>query len=101
MSEVRHISSLNELSELMTDGNVVVDFSKSEGCVYCKRLAPHFAKAAEKSDLVFAEVDVLELPEAIEAFGIQSVPTVLYFKHGEPTVTLSGRTSVKLLSELA
>lgn len=102
MGDVRHISSLNELAELMThNDNVVVDFSKSEGCVYCTRLAPHFKKAAEKSDFVFVEVDVLELPEAIAAFGIQSVPTVLHFKTGEPTATLTGRTSVKLLSELA
>lgn len=102
MGDVRHISSLNELSDLMTyNDDVVVDFSKSEGCVYCTRLAPHFKKAAEKSDLVFVEVDVLELPEAITAFGIQSVPTVLHFKKGEPTATLTGRTSVKLLSELS
>ena len=102
MGDVRHISSLNELADLMTyNDDVVVDFSKSEGCVYCTRLTPHFKKAAEKSDLVFVEVDVLELPEAIAAFGIQSVPTVLHFKKGEPTATLTGRTSVKLLSELA
>lgn len=101
MSEVRHVSSLNELAELMTyNDDVVVDFSKSEGCIYCTRLAPHFRKAAEKSEAVFVEVDVLELPDAINAYGIQSVPTVLHFKKGEPTATLTGRTSVTLLRDI-
>jgi thioredoxin reductase (NADPH) len=102
LGEVRKVQSLAELTELINNNEqLVVDFSKSVGCVYCTRLAPHFKKAAEKSDVAFAEVDVLSAPEVIEAFGIQSVPTVLYFRTGHETQTLTGRTSVKLLSELA
>ena len=101
MGEVRKVQSLAELTEVINDNDqVVVDFSKSVGCVYCTRLAPHFKKAAEKSEVTFVEVDVLSAPDVIDAFGIQSVPTVLHFKKGESTTTLTGRTSVKLLSEL-
>ncbi|QOI67560.1 thioredoxin [Streptomyces phage Beuffert] len=101
MSEVRKAQSLAELTEIINDNDsVVVDFSKSEGCVYCKRLTPHFEKAAAKSDVQFVEVDVLNVTEAIDAFGIQSVPTVLHFRKGEATATLLGRTSVKLLQEI-
>lgn len=102
MGDVRKVQSLAELTEVINSNDqVVVDFSKSVGCVYCTRLAPHFKKAAEKSEIAFVEIDVLSTPEVIDAFGIQSVPTVLHFKTGEPTATLTGRTSVKLLSELA
>lgn len=101
MGDVRHVQSLAELTELINDNDsLVVDFSKSVGCVYCTRLAPHFSKAAEKSELTFAEVDVLSVPEVIDAFGIQGVPTVLHFKKGEPTATITARTSMKLLEEI-
>lgn len=103
MGDVRKAQSLAELTEILNDnGNVVVDFSKSIGCVYCTRLTPHFKKTAEKSNesVTFVEVDVLSAPDVIDAFGIQSVPTVLHFKHGEQTNTLTGRTSVKLLQEI-
>lgn len=102
MGDVRHVQSLAELTELINNNEeVVIDFSKSVGCVYCSRLAPHFSKAAEKTDVTFAEVDVLSVPEVIQAFDIQSVPTVLHFKQGEPTATLTGRTSMKLLQEIS
>jgi thioredoxin 1 len=102
LGEVHKPQSIAQLTELMNNNDeLVVNFSKSVGCVYCTRLKPHFVKAAEKSEKTFVEIDVLEVPDAINAYGIQSVPTVLHFKKGEPTATLTGRTSVKLLSELA
>ena len=101
MSDILKPQSLAELTEILNNnGQVVVDFSKSEGCVYCTRLAPHFKKVAEKSDKTFVEIDVLHVQEVIETYGLQSVPTVLYFQKGEETVTLTGRTSLKLLREL-
>ena len=101
MGDVRKAQSLAELTEILNaNDSVVVDFSKSEGCVYCKRLTPHFTKAAEKSDILFVEVDVLNATDVIDAFGLQSVPTVLHFKKDEPTTPILGRTSLKILQEL-
>lgn len=102
MSDVVKVQSMAELTEVLNNNdNVVVDFSKSVGCVYCTRLSPHFKKVAEKSDQTFVEVDVLNVPEAIDAYGLMAVPTVLYFRKGLETKTLTGRTSVKLLKELS
>lgn len=101
MSQVHNARSIAELTELMNNNDeLVVDFSKSVGCVYCTRLKPHFEKAAAKSDKTFVVVDLLEVPDAINAYGIQSVPTVLHFKVGEQTAVITGRTSVTILREL-
>jgi thioredoxin 1 len=101
LAEVVRANTVTEFTELMdSHDELIVDFSKSVGCVFCTRLAPHFKKAAEKSDKVFVEVDVLTDPDFISAYALQSVPTVLHFRKGQPTVTLSGRTSVKLLQEI-
>lgn len=102
MTEVRKISTLAELTEIMTyNDRVVVDLSAPSWCVPCQRLAPHFSKAAEKSTAVFVEIDVEKADKAIlDTYPTQSVPTVLYFQKGYETVTLTGRTSLKLLKEI-
>lgn len=101
MSEVVKAQSLAELTEILNENDsVVVNFSMSQGCNACMRLLPQFEKVAAQIDSVFVYVDVMSVHEVVDAYGIQSVPTVLHFRKGEPTVTLTGRTSAKLLREL-
>ncbi|QQV92538.1 thioredoxin [Streptomyces phage MeganTheeKilla] len=103
MGEVRKVRTLTELHEIMNDNDkVVLDLAAPSWCVPCQRLAPHFAKAAEKSDAAFVEVDIEDAEQAIlDTYPTQSVPTVLLLQSGEPTVTLKGRTSVALLKEIS
>jgi thioredoxin 1 len=103
LGEVRKVRTLTELHEIMNDNDkVVLDLAAPSWCVPCQRLAPHFAKAAEKSDAAFVEVDIEDAEQAIlDTYPTQSVPTVLLLQNGEPTVTLKGRTSVALLKEIA
>lgn len=102
MGEVRKVRTLAELHEIVNSNDkVVLDLAAPSWCVPCQRLAPHFAKAAEKSDAAFVEVDIEDADEAIlNTYPTQSVPTVLLLQNGEPTVTLKGRTSVALLREI-
>ncbi|XAO35363.1 thioredoxin [Streptomyces phage Francob] len=102
MGEVRKVRTLTELHEIVNSNDkVVLDLAAPSWCVPCQRLAPHFAKAAEKSDAAFVEVDIEDADEAIlNTYPTQSVPTVLLLQTGEPTVTLKGRTSVALLKEI-
>ncbi|QNN99265.1 thioredoxin [Streptomyces phage Faust] len=102
MSQVRKVSTLTELTEIMNDNDrVVVDLAAPSWCVPCQRLAPHFAKASEKSDAVFVEIDIENADKQIlDTYPTQSVPTVLYFQKGAETATLKARTSVALLKEI-
>lgn len=101
MSEVTQVHSAEELQSILDGhGDVVVDFSAPEWCVPCQRLQPHFDAAAAKAEHVqFVMIDVDELPEVSNAYGIMSVPTVLRFRGGEQTV-VKGRTAVQLVNEL-
>ncbi|AXH68877.1 thioredoxin [Streptomyces phage SparkleGoddess] len=103
MGDVRKVRTLTELHEIMNNHDkVVLDLAAPSWCVPCQRLAPHFKKAAEKSDAAFVEVDIEDAEEDIlNTYPTQSVPTVLLLQKGEPTVTLKGRTSVALLKEIA
>ncbi|MER5860915.1 thioredoxin [Streptomyces sp. NPDC059688] len=56
---------------------VLIDFWAS-WCGPCRQFAPVYDKAAEEnSDLVFGKVDTEAQPELAQAFGIQSIPTLM------------------------
>jgi len=102
INDVLRVSTLADLHEIMNNNDsVVVDFSAPAWCQPCKRLAPHFAKAAEKSDAVFVEIDIDKADDAIRnTYPIQSVPVVLFFQKGHPTKTVSGRTAPTILRDI-
>ncbi|MFF1695611.1 thioredoxin [Streptomyces sp. NPDC055239] len=64
--------------QTVTDNEfVLIDFW-AEWCGPCKSFAPVYEKAAEGNpDMVFGKVDTEAQPELAQAFGIQSIPTLM------------------------
>ncbi|MGW7266053.1 thioredoxin [Streptomyces sp. NPDC054842] len=64
--------------QTVTDNEfVLIDFWAA-WCGPCRQFAPVYEKAAEANpDLVFAKVDTEAQPELAQAFGIQSIPTLM------------------------
>jgi len=63
---------------------VVVDFW-APWCGPCKMVAPLLDQAAKKyaGKLIVAKVDVDENDESASAFGVQSIPTLLFIRNGD------------------
>jgi thioredoxin 1 len=62
---------------------VIVDFWAT-WCGPCRASAPILDRVeAENENVVLVKVDVDENPELSAAFGIQSIPTLMFFKNGE------------------
>jgi len=98
---VEEINEQDALEEIIAGNDtVVVDFSAPAWCVPCMRFAPHFEKAAEKSDAKFVAVDVDKAEFAMVEYGVQGVPTVMLFKNGQYVKHLKERNVVKLLNEM-
>ena len=64
-------------------GRVLVDFFAT-WCGPCKMLAPIIAQIAEEHpEVKVLKVDVDEVPEAAQQFGISAIPTLIYFEDGK------------------
>ncbi|KAK3339937.1 thioredoxin-like protein [Lasiosphaeria hispida] len=88
MSEPTPITSAAQLEELATTNKyVLIDFW-AEWCPPCKAIAPMYAQLAKKHSvpgrLAFAKVDVDEMPDTAQKYGITAMPSFLILTDGEP-----------------
>jgi thioredoxin 1 len=107
MKATIEINEANFEAEVLKAGQpVLVDFW-AEWCGPCKMLAPLLDEiAAEQAGLVkVAKVNVDTNPVLAARYGIQSIPTLLYFAGGElrdQTIGVTGkRAIVSRLEKLA
>ncbi len=85
MATIQHATDETfEQLVLQSERPVVVDFWAT-WCGPCKMVAPELEKLAEKYDGIVdvVKVDVDANPMLSQAFGIQSIPTIAFFKPGE------------------
>ena len=78
------ISKNFEETVLKAEGPVVVDFW-APWCGYCRRLAPAVDRVAEEyeDELGVVKLDIDEEPELAEAYGIETIPTLVLFEDGK------------------
>ena len=101
MKPTIEINETNFESEVLKSNQpVLVDFW-AEWCGPCKMLAPVLDEiATEHADQVkVAKVNVDDNPALAQRYGIQSIPTLLYFANGEVQNQTIGVVSKKKIVE--
>jgi thioredoxin 1 len=88
---VEHITNDKFDSDvLQSEKAVIVDFY-ADWCGPCKRLAPIFSELSEEMDSVkFLKVNVEDESELAGKYAVQSIPTLIIFKDGEPVERIMG-----------
>ena len=74
---------------LKADGKVIVDFW-AEWCGPCHAVAPVLDRIADEHDVKLVKVNIDEEQELAQRYGVQSIPTMILFKDGEPAAAAIG-----------
>ncbi|AUC21751.1 MULTISPECIES: thioredoxin [Polaribacter] len=67
------------------NSNVLFDFY-AEWCGPCQTLLPTINKLADelKDDVVIKKINVDDYPELAAKYSVRNIPTLIFFKNGEP-----------------
>ena len=93
MANILEISKTEQFDEIINDPErpALVDFW-AEWCGPCKMVAPVIEKLAKEYDgrMTFAKVNVDELPEISNRYGVRSIPTLIVFREGKTATRITG-----------
>lgn len=78
---------------LNAEGLVLADFY-SDSCVPCKRMSPVLAELEEDygGEIKIAKININYDGELAVEYGVQAVPTIVFFKNGEEISRIVGLT---------
>lgn len=93
--------SFEAVVQLSTQVPVVIDLW-AEWCGPCKQLSPVIEKVTRDYDgrIVLAKIDVDKNPRIQQAFGVQSIPTVVALVKGQPVPLFQGATPEPQVKQL-
>ena len=94
------IKSQEEFNQVIKDNEkVLVDFW-AQWCGPCKMLAPALNQLNEELDnVIIAKVDIDNVTDVPEKYGVRSIPTLLKFENGLSQETRVGFQTVKQLKD--
>lgn len=99
------------MSQQFTDANFAEEVLKSKipvlvdffavWCGPCKAMAPAIEELAAEYEgrVKIGKMDVDENPETAQKYGIQSIPTIMFFKNGESVDSTVGVKSKDTLQD--
>ena len=85
----------DELEKKIASGEDTFAYFFSPTCQYCKAFTPVMMPIAEERGLAIHQLNLLEYEGAWNSYGIESTPTLIYFKEGKEVSRLIGDAPVE------
>lgn len=86
------LQSLEQFHSLISEDKITaVDFFAT-WCGPCKMLGPIFVSVSQEmaNEVNFVKVDIDQFNEIASKYGVQSVPTIIYFKNNQEVARTVG-----------
>ena len=91
----------NQFRELIREEKpVLVDFW-APWCSYCRRIGPAYDVIAQKFEeqLAVVKVNIDEVPSLAQQYRIEVIPTLVFFKNGQPIGSVVAPDSQAAIAE--
>lgn len=80
----------DELEKKISSGEAVTAYFFSPTCSYCMEMTPRLMPIAKDMNVHVDQYNLLEYGDQAASYGIESTPTLIYFKDGEEVGRLVG-----------
>jgi thioredoxin 1 len=95
------LTDQNFNQEVESNETILIDFW-AEWCGPCKKVSPILDEISNDTGLLVGKLNIDENPEKTLEYSVQSIPTMVLFRNGQPVHTVLGAMPKhKLLKELA
>ena len=95
------ITDDNFKQEVGSNQLILVDFW-AEWCGPCKKVSPILDEISNETGLLIGKLNIDENPVKTQEYSVQTIPTMVLFKDGNPVHTIVGAMPKhRLLKELA
>jgi len=91
-----------DFDQVIKDNSLVLVDFWAEWCGPCKKMNPILEELSSETGILVGKLNVDENPEKTLEYSVQTIPTMVLFKDGNPALTLTGAMPKhRLLKELA
>jgi thioredoxin 1 len=80
----------DELKEKVESGKPVTVYFYSPTCSHCQATTPYLVPLAKENNIDLKKMNLLEFEDQAKVYGIESVPTLVYFDNGKEVSRIEG-----------